>query len=228
MDDRLTFYHPTEEKLNVVSHGFGLILSIIALIILVTSAVSDGTIWHVISFSIYGASLVIMYTASTLYHYIQEPKLRYKLNIFDHAAIYVLIAGSYTPFTLSVMRGSLGWGLFATVWTIAIIGITLKLFFTGKYGKISTAAYILMGWLGVFGLKALFEALPLEGVLWLLAGGVAYTIGAILYSLKGVKFNHAIFHVFVLLGSFCHFMSVILYVLPYQPNLTESVSLIVK
>ncbi|NNF00861.1 MAG: hemolysin D, partial [Pyrinomonadaceae bacterium] len=113
MEDRLTFYHPTEERLNVVSHGIGLILSVIALVVLVISSITYGTVWHVVSFSIYGTSLVIMYTASTLYHSIQEPKLRYKLNIFDHAAIYVLIAGSYTPFTLGVMRGSLGWGLFA-------------------------------------------------------------------------------------------------------------------
>lgn len=216
MEDRLTFYHPTEEKLNVLSHGFGLVLSIIALGLLVGYAIADGTIWHVISFSIYGASLVIMYSASTLYHYVQEPKLRYKLNIFDHAAIYVLIAGSYTPFTINVMQGSLGWSLFATVWTIAIIGITLKIFFTGKYGKISTVAYILMGWLGVFGLKSLFETMPTEGVIWLIAGGFSYTIGAVLYSLKQVKFNHAIFHVFVLLGSFCHFISVFIYILPQR------------
>ena len=228
MEDRLTFYHPTEEKLNVISHGFGLVLSVIALVLLVSYAISDGRVWHIISLSIYGASLVIMYTASTLYHYIQEPKLRYKLNIFDHAAIYVLIAGSYTPFTLSVMQGTLGWGLFVTVWTIAIIGIMLKLFFTGKYGKLSTIAYILMGWLGVFGLKSLYEALPIEGVIWLLAGGFSYTLGAILYSLRSVKFNHAIFHVFVLLGSFCHFMSVFLYVLPHQPNLAENIGVIIK
>jgi hemolysin III len=218
MEDRLTFYHPVEEKLNVISHGFGLILSIFALIALVYYAVQTGTFLHIISFSIYGASLVIMYSASTLYHYVQEPKLRYKLNIFDHAAIYVLIAGSYTPFTLNVMPGTLGWTLFGIVWAIAIIGITLKLFFTGKFGKISTVAYVLMGWLGVFGLKSLYDALPVEGIIWLLAGGVSYTVGAIIYGLKKVKFNHAIFHVFVLLGSFCHFISVFLYVLSYQIN----------
>ena len=218
MEDRLTFYHPTEEKLNVLSHGFGLILSVIGFFLLVKYSVSEGTIWHIVSFSIYGTSLVIMYSASTLYHYVQEPRLRYKLNIFDHAAIYVLIAGSYTPFTINVMQGSLGWTLFGVVWTIAIIGITLKLFFTGKYGMISTIAYILMGWLGVFGLKSLFEALPIEGVIWLLAGGFSYTIGAILYGLKGVKFNHAIFHIFVLIGSFCHFISVFIYVLPYRSS----------
>jgi hemolysin III len=228
MKDRLTFYHPTEEKLNVISHGFGLVLSIIALMTLVYYAVSEGTLRQIISFSIYGASLVILYTASTLYHYVQEPNLRYKLNIFDHAAIYVLIAGSYTPFTMNVIKGTFGWILFGTVWTIAIIGITLKLFFTGKYGKLSTIAYILMGWMGIFGLETLILALPFEAVVWLVAGGISYTIGAILYSLNKVKFNHAIFHVFVLIGSVCHFMSVFFYVLPYQANIAENIGAIVK
>ena len=216
MEDRLTFYHPTEERLNVISHGLGLILSLIAFILLITGASKSGTFWHVVSFTIYGASLVILYSASTLYHYVQEPRLRYKLNIFDHAAIYVLIAGSYTPFTFHVIQGTVGWVMFLTVWAIAIIGVTLKLFFTGKFGLISTIAYILMGWLGVFGIKALLENMPFEGVVWLFAGGFSYTIGAIIYGLKRVKFNHAIFHIFVLLGSFCHFISVFLYVLPGQ------------
>ncbi len=200
----------------MISHGFGLVLSIAAFIILVSSANTSGTFWHIVSFSIYGSSLVILYAASTVYHYVQEPNLRYKLNILDHAAIYVLIAGSYTPFTMNVFEGWLSWGAFCVIWTIAIIGITFKLFFTGKYGFISTIGYLIMGWMGVFGLQALFEALPVEGVMWLIAGGLMYTIGAILYGLKMVKFNHAIFHIFVLLGSFCHFISVLLYVLPHR------------
>ena len=216
MKDRLTFYHPNEERLNVISHGMGLILSVIALVLLVTYAISDGTVWHVISFSIYGASLVILYTASTLYHYVQEPNLRYKLNIFDHAAIYVLIAGSYTPFTMNVFEGAFSWIMFGIIWSIAIIGVTLKLFFTGKYGKISTVAYVLMGWTGIFGIQTLVESLPIEGVIWLLAGGLSYTIGAIIFGINKLQFNHAIFHVFVLLGSFCHFISVFIYVLPYK------------
>ncbi len=214
MENRLTFYHPTEEKLNIISHGSGLILSIVALILLVVFAIREGTVWHVASFSIYGASLVILYTASTLYHYVQEPNLRYKLSILDHAAIYVLIAGSYTPFTINVLSGTFGWAMFGVIWAIAIIGITLKLFFTGKYGKISTVAYVLMGWIGALGLTTLLENLPVEGVIWLIAGGISYTIGALIFGFKKVRFNHAIFHMFVLLGSFCHFISVFLYVLP--------------
>lgn len=216
MEDRLTFYDPTEEKFNVITHGIGLILSIFALIALVSYASLYGTIWHIISFTVYGLSLVTLYSASTFYHMVQEPKLRYKLNIFDHAAIYVLIAGSYTPFTMNVIDNPTGWILLAVVWTIAIIGITLKLFFTGKYGFISTVAYIGMGWLGVFGLQSIIANLPIEAVVWLIAGGVSYTFGAILYGIKAIKYNHAIFHIFVLLGSFCHFMSVFMYILPYR------------
>ena len=228
MEDRLTFYHPTEERLNVISHGFGLILSVIAFPLLVGYSIREGTTLHVISFSIYGASLVILYAASTSYHYVQEPKLRYKLNIFDHAAIYVLIAGSYTPFALNVFEGVLGWTVLGIVWTIAIIGITLKLFFTGKFGLVSTIAYILMGWIGILGIRSLIDNLPIEGVIWLIAGGLSYTVGAILFGLHKIKFNHAIFHIFVLLGSFCHFISVFLYVLPYQQNITKNIEFIVK
>ena len=228
MEERLTFYDPLEEKLNVISHGFGLFLSVIALILLIYYSITAGTTLHVITFSIYGASLVILYSASTLYHYVQEPKLRYKLNIFDHAAIYVLIAGSYTPFTLNVMQGTLGWTLFSVIWAIAIIGVTLKLFFTGKFGFISTVAYVAMGWMGIFGMSTLFRELPVEGVYWILAGGISYTTGAIIYGIKKIKFNHAIFHIFVLLGSFCHFISVFLYVLPYRADLAKNIELFIK
>ena len=214
MKDRLTFYTPSEERLNIISHGAGMFLSIIALFLLVSHAVANGSFLHVVSFSIYGASLVILYTASTLYHSAKEPGLRYKLNIFDHSAIYVLIAGSYTPFALNVLDGEAGWTLFGVVWAIAAVGITLKLFYTGKYGVLSTIVYVLMGWIGIFGIKALFENLAVEGVIWLIAGGISYTLGAISFGLRMIRFNHAIFHLFVLLGSFCHFISVFIYVLP--------------
>lgn len=216
MEDRLTFYHPTEEKFNVISHGIGLILSIFACFALISYASLYGTFWHIISFTIYGISLVLLYSASTLYHFVQEPKLRYKLNIFDHAAIYVLIAGSYTPFALNVIDGSRGWILLMIIWTIAVCGIVFKLFFTGKYGFISTVIYVLMGWLGMFGIEAIVRNLPIEATYWLIGGGISYTVGSILFGLKMIKFNHAIFHLFVLFGSFCHFMSVFLYILPYK------------
>ena len=214
--DRIKFYDPKEEKLNVISHGIGLLLSIAALVLLVVYSSKYGGVWHIVSFSIYGASLIVLYSASTFYHYSKTPKLRHRLNIFDHAAIYVLIAGTYTPFTLVVLKGWVGWTIFGVSWGLALTGIILKLFFTGKYDKASTIAYVLMGWLIIFAIKPLVNNLPFEGLMWLLSGGIFYTVGALLYSIKKMNYNHAIFHIFVLLGSFSHFMAVFFYVLPLK------------
>ena len=187
MKEKITFYSKKEEKLNVISHAIGLVLSIIALVLLVVYSSKYGSVWHIVSFSIFGASLIVLYSASTLYHYVQNSKLRQKLNIFDHAAIYVLIAGTYTPFTLVVLDGWIGWTIFGVSWGLAIIGIILKLFYTGRYDKISTIAYVLMGWVIVFAIKPLVANFSVEGLIWILAGGVFYTVGAILYSLKRLK-----------------------------------------
>lgn len=211
----LTYYPSTEEKLNILTHGLGLLLSIAALVLLIVHASQNGTARHIVSFTIFGASLILLYSASTFYHYSQSPNLRHKLNILDHASIYILIAGTYTPFTLITLKGALGWTIFGITWGIALIGVILKLFYTGKYDKISTIAYVGMGWIIIFAVKPLIENLPLNGLYWLLAGGVFYTIGAVLYSVKKVKFNHAIFHIFVLLGSFSHFMAIYFYVLKH-------------
>lgn len=211
---KVTYYDPKEEKLNVITHGIGLILSVFAMVLLVVYASLYGTGKHLVSFSIYGASLILLYSASTLYHYVQNPKLRYKLNILDHAAIYVLIAGTYTPFTLVVLKGWVGWTIFGVSWGLAIFGVLFKLFYIGKYDKISTLAYVAMGWLVIFAIKPLVNNFQLEGLMWLLLGGIFYTFGAILYSIKRIKYNHAIFHIFVLLGSFSHFISILFYVLP--------------
>ncbi len=215
-EKKITYYNPKEEKLNVLSHAFGLVLSVVALVLLVVFASLEGTAWHIVSFSIYGASLIVLYSASTFYHYSKTPKLRHRLNVFDHAAIYILIAGTYTPFTLVVLKGWVGWTIFGISWGLAITGVILKLFFTGRFDKISTIAYVLMGWVIVFAIKPLVQNLPIEGLLWLLGGGIFYTVGAILYSIKRIKYNHAIFHIFVLLGSFCHFMAIFFYVLPIK------------
>ncbi|MCL4127207.1 UNVERIFIED_CONTAM: hypothetical protein GTU68_033258 [Idotea baltica] len=212
-EEHLTYYNATEEKLNVITHAIGLVLSIIALILLVIHANNHGTTRHIVSFSIFGASLILLYSASTFYHYSQNPELRKKLNILDHAAIYVLIAGTYTPFTLITLKGTLGWTIFGVTWGIAIAGVFFKLFYTGRFEKISTAAYVAMGWIIVFAIKPLLENLPINGLYWLMTGGVFYTVGAILYSIPKIKYNHTIFHVFVLLGSFSHFMAVYFYVL---------------
>jgi hemolysin III len=210
----LKYYSPIEEKINIISHAVGFILSIIALVLLVRHATRHGDVWHIVSFSIFGASLIILYAASSFYHSAKKPELRNRLNIIDHASIYVLIAGTYTPFTLVTLKGTIGWVIFGISWGLAITGIILKLFFTGKYNLMSTIMYVLMGWVIVFAIKPLMNNLPLAGLLWLVAGGISYTIGAILYGIKKIKFNHAIFHMFVLMGSFCHFMSVYFYVLP--------------
>ncbi|OCK43408.1 hemolysin D [Tenacibaculum soleae] len=201
-------YSKKEEKLNVLTHGFGLVLTIVAMPFLVLKSLEYNEFWKISSFVIYSLSLIILYAASTFYHAAKEPKLRRRLNIFDHAAIYVLIAGSYTPFCLVVLPDSSGWYLFVFVWLFALAGVVLKLFFTGKFDKLSTALYLIMGWQVIFLIKPLMNSLSSDGLFYLMAGGVFYTVGAILYSIKKIPYNHAIFHVFVLLGSFSHFWAI--------------------
>ena len=214
MEDRLSFYHPTEEKLNVLSHGIGLALSLVGFLILLSHAISIGTVSHIAAIGIYGGSLVVLYAASTSYHFVQEPNLRYKLNIFDHSAIYGLIAGTYTPFALLFFKPSLGWPILVVVWSIAAAGILFKLFFTGKFNAVSTVLYVLMGWMGVLAIGPIIDRFPVSGVVWIFAGGIFYTLGAVLYAIRSLKFNHALFHVFVLLGSVSHFISVFYYLIP--------------
>ncbi len=207
-------YSPAEEKTNIVSHAIGLVLSITALALLVVRATLYGNTWHVVSFSIFGSSLIVLFAASTIYHSTSTPALRTRLRILDHASIYALIAGTYTPFALVTLRGPLGWVIFGIVWGLALTGIILKLFFTGRYKIVSTLMYVFMGWIGIIAAKPLVHNLPEEGLVWLFAGGMAYTLGATLYAIKKIRFNHALFHVFVLIGSFSHFIAVFFYVLP--------------
>jgi len=173
-----------------------------------------GDVWHVVSFVIFGASLVFLYAVSTFYHSAKKLELRSRLRVIDHSAIYILIAGTYTPFTLVTLNGVIGWTIFGTSWGLALTGIILKLFFTGKYNLISTSMYVFMGWIIIFAIKPLINNFSLNGLIWLVAGGMAYTIGAILYSIKKIKFSHAFFHILVLIGSGCHFISVFIYILP--------------
>jgi len=212
--ENIIYYDSKEENLNVISHAIGLVLSIIALILLVIYSSKYGSAKHIISFSIYGVSLIVLYAASTFYHNSKTSKLRQRLNIFDHASIYVLIAGTYTPFTMVILEGWVGWTIFGISWGLAFTGIILKLFYTGKYDRISTIAYVLIGWLIVFALKPLINNFPFNGLMWLLTGGILYTIGAVLYRIKSIKYNHFIFHVFVLLASISHFIAVFFYILP--------------
>lgn len=201
-------YSKKEEQLNVISHGLGLLLSAIAFPFLVMKSFVYEAFWQSSSFIIYGLSMIILYAASTFYHAETNPKKRRKLNIFDHAAIYVLIAGSYSPFCLVALNSDLGWYMFIFVWIFGLIGIILKLFFTGKFDKISTAMYLLMGWQVMFFIKPLISSLSHQGFNFLLSGGIFYSVGAILYSIKKIPYNHAIFHLFVLLGSLSHFIAI--------------------
>ena len=200
-----------EEKLNVWSHAFGLALSGIAFPFLVLKSLDFEGFWKPASFIIYGLSLITLYAASTFYHAATIPKRRRKLNIFDHSAIYILIAGSYTPFCLVGLDSSLGYYMFLFVWLFALVGIILKLFFTGRFDKLSTAMYLLMGWQIVFVFKTLMENIAPEGLDLLISGGIFYSVGAVFYSIKKIKYNHAIFHVFVVMGSLCHFFTVFYY-----------------
>ncbi len=207
------FYSELEEKINIISHILGGALSIAMLALLATFSGIWGSVWHIVSFSIFGTSLIVLFTASSVYHASKNPKVRSRLRVFDHAAIYVLIAGTYTPYTLVTLHGSMGWTMFGILWSIAITGIILKLFYTGRFKILSTSIYVVMGWIILIAIKPLVANLDPSGLFWLGASGLSYTVGAIIYSIKKIRFNHAIFHIFVLLGAICSFISIFFYVL---------------
>lgn len=211
---KIRFYPPREELLNVITHATGLGLSVVGLFLLLLKAYNSGNIRLLVSFIIFGASLILLYTASTLYHSTENLRRRFTFKIFDHIAIFILIAGTYTPFALVTLEGSTGWIILAVVWGIAFSGTVLKLFFTGRFKVLSTILYVGMGWVIIFAIEPLNDNLPREGLWWLMGGGLAYTLGAILYSISSIKFNHAIFHFFVLLGSYCHFIAIYNHVQP--------------
>ena len=200
--------------MNIISHLIGFILSIAALALLTTYSSLFGSVMHIVSMSIFGTSLLILYAASTFYHSAKSPRLRKKLQIFDHASIYILIAGTYTPFALITLGGAMGWTLFGVIWGLALSGVILKFFYTGRFTVLSTIMYVFMGWIALFAINSLIANLEVGGILLLVVGGISYTIGGVLCSIEKLKFNHAIFHVFVLLGSICHFFSVFLYLIP--------------
>jgi hemolysin III len=209
-----SIYSPAEELINVYTHAVGAVLSIIALVFLILRAVEEAAILPLVSFTIFGASLVMLYITSTVYHNCKNPQRRSRLRVFDHVSIYVLIAGTYTPFALITLQGMTGWLILGLSWGFALTGSGLKLFFTGRFKRISTLMYVFMGWLILFVIKPLANNLVDAGMLWLVIGGISYSLGAIIYSIKRISFNHAIFHIFVLLGSFCHFVAVYFYLLP--------------
>lgn len=205
-----------EEIANSITHGVGFGLGIAALSILVSLAAMHGDAWRVTSFALYGTSLILLYMSSMFYHAFRGQRVKKVFRILDHASIFLLIAGTYTPFTLVSLRGPWGWTLFGTVWGIAILGIVLKIFFTGRFDFLSTLLYILMGWIVVIVIHPLLQALPFKGIVWLVAGGLCYTIGIIFYAWKRLPFGHTVWHLFVLGGSICHFFGIFFYVLPMQ------------
>lgn len=179
--------------------------------VLVKLVLHEPDVWRQTSFMIYGVSVVLLFAASTLYHASLKPSTKKILRIVDHIAIYLLIAGTYTPFLLLPLRGTWGWVLFSTIWGLAILGACFKLWFTGKFRRLSTAIYLGMGWLAILAIKPMIESVPTGSLLWLLAGGLFYTLGVFFYNWKSLPYNHAFWHLFVLAGSACHFLSISLY-----------------
>lgn len=204
------------EIANSVTHGIGTLLAIAALVLLIVFACIYGNVWHVVSFSIYGSTLVMLYLASTLYHSVQKKRTKYILRIIDHSAIYLLIAGTYTPFMLVTLQGNKGWAMFGVIWALAVAGILYKVFFINRHVVISSLFYLAMGWLIIFSIRDLFTNLPLNGIILLGVGGLSYTLGMIFYAYREKLLMHAVWHLFVLGGSICHFFSILLYVLPLK------------
>ena len=202
-----------EEIANSITHGIGLLLSISGLVLLVVFACLRGDAWHIVSFSIFGAGMIMVYTSSTLFHSFRNVKIKSILNIIDHSAVYLLIAATYTPFTLVSIRGPWGWSIFGVVWAAAIAGIILKIFFIGKYRTLSTLLYVAIGWVLLIAIKPLYASLPTPGFWLLMAGCFTYSIGVIFFLWRKLPFGHSIWHLFVLGGTICHFFAIILYVL---------------
>lgn len=198
-----------DEIANAVTHGLGALLAIAALVVLIVFAAIKGTAWHVVSFSIFGATAVLLYVSSTLYHSFTHPPVKSLFRKFDHMSIYLLIAGTYTPFCLVALNGWIGWTLFGLIWGCTVLGIIMKIFFTGRKENLSTIIYILMGWFGMLAAKPLYETLPSGCFALLLTGGVFYTVGTLFFLKDNVRFFHSVWHVFVIAGSAAHFFSVL-------------------
>lgn len=207
-------YSLGEEIANAVTHGVGALLSIAALVVLIFAAALWGNGWHLASAIVYGVTMFMLYMASTLYHAITHAGARRVFKVIDHASIYLLIAGTYTPFTLVTIRNDGGWWLFAVVWALAAAGISLEAFWTYRPKWVSALVYLGMGWLAIFAIKPIAANLAPGGVWLLIAGGLAYSLGTIFYVLKKVKWMHPVWHLWVLAGSLLHFLSVMLYVFP--------------
>jgi hemolysin III len=201
-------YSKNEEIANVLTHGLGIFLSLTGSVFLFARALQKGEYWHLVSFIIFGISLLLMYTSSTLYHSIRDEQAKKYLRKLDHSVIYILIAGTYTPFLLTNLRGTIGWIMFAVVWAFATIGIIIKLATQIKSKWVSAMIYLVMGWLAVFIARSMWVNLSARSIVFLVAGGLFYSLGVIFYVRNNLKYHHAIWHVFVLAGSVCHYFSI--------------------
>ncbi len=201
---------PSEEIANAITHGIGVFLSIGGGASLVTLAAVHAGAREIISTVVFATTLVVMYAASTLYHAIPHARAKRRLKVFDHCAIFLLIAGTYTPFTIAALKGTLGWSLFGIVWALAALGIVFKLFFTGRMRLLSTLTYVLMGWIAIVAVVPISRALQPAALYWLIGGGIAYTAGTLFYHNRRIPYSHAIWHVFVLAGSVSHFIAILL------------------
>ncbi len=200
---------------NAITHGIGAILAVAGAIYLIVAS-TRGTVWHVTSCAIYASTLVLVYLCSTLYHSLVRTRARHVFQVLDHSAIYLLIAGTYTPFTLVSLRGTLGWFLFSIVWSLAIAGVVFKSFAVDRFAVASATIYLFMGWFIVFAARPLIHAISWHGMMWIAAGGLAYTVGILFFAFDRLRYFHALWHVFVLAGSVCHYFAVLLYVVPPQ------------
>lgn len=198
-----------EEIFNSITHGIGTLLAIAGLVVLIVFAVLKGNAWHVVSFTIFGSTLVLLYLSSTLYHSFTREKVKNIFARFDHAAIFLLIAGTYTPFLLTALRGALGWTLFGIIWGVALVGVVIRSIYLTRFRKLMVAIYLLMGWFFVVAIGPMMKNLPGLSLLFLLIGGLAYSIGVIFYVWRNLKYGHGIWHLFVLAGSIMHFFAVL-------------------
>jgi hemolysin III len=203
-----------EERANWISHAVASLLSVVALVLLIIYSVRYGDSWYTVSFSIYGTSLIVLYVTSSIYHGVANSRLKKIFEKLDHSSIYILIAGSYTPFCLTVFRGKMGWTIFGIQWGLAVIGIIFKCLWIDRYIVASTFVYVLMGWFIVFFVKPLYAYIGLNGMSLLVAGGLSYTLGLIFFGLPLFKYHHTVWHLFVVAGSLFHFLSILLYLLP--------------
>lgn len=214
MQKRTGRYSLGEEIANSITHGIGIVLAIAALGVLATFASLYGNVWHIVSVCVYGTTMILLYTASTLYHSIQHPRAKNILQTLDHSAIFLLIAGTYTPFTLVSLRGPWGWSLFGVIWGLAVMGMLFQLSNLKHWRTASIVLYICMGWAVIVAIKPLIANVASGGIVLLVLGGVAYTSGVLFYKQKQLKYHHAVWHLFVLAGSILHFLAIFLYVLP--------------